>query len=119
MGAAFTSIVDSMVKDVMMPPLGLLIGGIDFTNIFLTLKGGSHATLDAAQKAGAVTINVGLFFNAIVKFMIVAFAVFLLVKQLNNLMVLTQKKEAAAAPPPAPPRQEVLLQEIRDLSAKK
>lgn len=122
MGAAFTSIVDSMVKDVMMPPLGLLIGGIDFTNIFLTLKGGSYPTLDAAQKAGAVTINVGLFFNAIVKFTIVAFAVFILVKQLNNLMVLTQKKDAAAAaaaPPPPPSRQEVLLQEIRDLLAKK
>ena len=87
----------------MMPPLGLLIGGIDFTNIFLTLKGGGFATLDAAQKAGAVTVNVGLFFNAIVKFMIVAFAVFILVKQLNNLMALTQKKDAAAAAANAAP----------------
>jgi len=120
-GAAFTSIVDSIVKDVMMPPLGLLIGGIDFSNIFLTLKGTSHATLDAAQKAGAVTINVGLFFNAIIKFIIVAFAVFILVKQLNNLIQLTQNKEAEAkaAEPPAPSRQEVLLQEIRDLLAKR
>ncbi|MBM3599532.1 MAG: large conductance mechanosensitive channel protein MscL [Alphaproteobacteria bacterium] len=121
MGAAFTAIVDSMVKDVLMPPLGLAIGGIDFTNIFLTLKGGSYPTLEAAQKAGAVTINVGVFLNAIVKFVIVAFAVFILVKQINNLIQFTQRKEAAekAAEPPPPPRQEVLLEEIRDLLARR
>ena len=119
-GAAFTSIVDSMVKDIMMPPIGLLIGGIDFTNIFVTLKGGGYPTLEAAQKAGAVTVNVGLFLNACVMFAIVAFAVFILVKQINNLMTLAQRKEQAApAEPPAPPRQEALLEQIRDLLAKK
>src|SRR5579859_5010189 len=68
LGVAFTTIVNSLVKDVLMPPLGLLIGGIDFTNFFVTLKGGSYSTLAAAQAAGAVTLNYGLFINAIVRF---------------------------------------------------
>ena len=107
-GAAFTSIVDSIVKDILMPPIGLMLGGIDFANFFVVLKGtGDYASLDAAQKAGAVTVNYGLFVNAVIKFVIVAFAVFILVKQLNRL-----KKAEAAAPPP---RQEVLLAEIRDI----
>lgn len=111
-GAAFTAIVNSLVNDILMPPLGLAIGGIDFSNFFLTLKGGSYATLEEAQKAGAVTINYGLFVNAVIKFMIVAFAVFMLVKQINRL----QRHEAEKPAPPAPPpRQEVLLAEIRDL----
>lgn len=110
-GAAFSSIVDSLVKDVLMPPIGLVLGGIDFSNLYITLKGaGDYPSLDAAQKAGAVTINYGQFINAVIKFVIVAFAVFILVKQLNRF-----KRAEAAAPPPPPPRSEVLLTEIRDI----
>jgi large conductance mechanosensitive channel len=112
LGAAFTTIVNSLVNDIIMPPLGLLIGGIDFSNFFVTLKGGSFATLDAAKAAGAVTINYGLFINAVIRFVIVAFAIFILVKQINRM-----RWEEAEAPtaPPAPTREEVLLTEIRDL----
>ena len=108
-GAAFTAIVNSFVTDILMPPLGLLIGGIDFSNFFITLKGGAYPSLDAAKAAGAVTINYGQFLNAVIRFAIVAFAIFLIVKQANRLH---RTKPAA---PPAPPRQEVLLTEIRDL----
>ena len=113
LGAAFTTIVNSLVNDLIMPPIGLAIGGIDFSNLFLTLKGGSYPTLEAAKAAGAVTINYGLFLNAVLRFVIVAFAVFLLVKQINRL----RRQEAAEtpAPPPEPPHQELLLAEIRDL----
>ena len=111
LGAAFTTIVNSLVNDILMPPLGLLIGGLDFSSFFLTLKGGSYPTPEAAKAAGAVTINYGLFINALIRFVIVAFAIFILVKQINRLS--SEKK--AEAPPPEPPRQEVLLAEIRDL----
>jgi large conductance mechanosensitive channel len=112
-GAAFTTIVNSLVNDIIMPPLGLLIGGIDFSNFFVALKGGSFPTLAAAKAAGAVTINYGLFINAIIRFVIVAFAIFILVKQINRL---TRPREAPAEPPaPEPPREEVLLTEIRDI----
>jgi large conductance mechanosensitive channel len=115
-GGAFGTIIQSLVKDVLMPPIGLLLGGIDFSNIFLTLKAGNpagpYANLAAAQTAGAVSINVGLFVNAVISFLIVAWAVFMLVKTFNA----AKKKEAAAPAAPAePPRQEVLLAEIRDL----
>ena len=115
-GAAFTAIVSSLVKDVFNPLIGLLLGGIDFSNIFITLKGQSAATLEAAKAAGAVTLNVGLFLNAIIQFAIVAFAVFWLVKVLN---MLRWQKEAEPAPPPPPPKSELLLTEIRDLLAKR
>jgi len=95
-GAAFGAIVASFVKDILMPPIGALLGGADFTNNFIVLKGqagAAYATLDAAQKAGAVTWNYGLFINAIINFLIVAFAVFLVVKAYNR----TKK-----APAPAP-----------------
>jgi large conductance mechanosensitive channel len=82
-GAAFGKIIDSLVKDVLMPPLGLLLGGIDFTNHFVTLKGQKFATLAEAQAAGAVTLNYGVFLNAIVSFLIIAFAIFLVVRRLN------------------------------------
>ena len=95
-----------------MPPLGLLIGGIDFSNFFLTLKGGSFPTLEAAKGAGAVTMNYGLFINAIIRFVIVAFAIFLLVKQINRL---AREEPKAPPPPPEPSREELLLAEIRDL----
>src|SRR5213595_2667066 len=93
-GAAFTTIVNSLVNDLIMPPLGLLIGGIDFSNVFVTLKGGSYPTLDAAKAAGAVTVNYGLFVNAVIRFIIVAFAIFILVKQINRLRL--QEEEAPA-----------------------
>ena len=115
-GAAFTAIVSSLVKDVFNPLIGLMLGGIDFSNIFITLKGQSAPTLDAAKAAGAVTLNVGLFVNAIIQFAIVAFAVFWLVKVLN---MLRWQKESEPAPPAPPPRSDVLLEEIRDLLAKR
>ena len=111
-GAAFTAIVNSLVNDLLMPPLGLIIGGIDFSNFFITLKGtGGYPSLDAAKAAGAVTINYGQFLNAVIRFLIVAFAIFIVVKQVNRVY----RAKPAAPPPPAPPREEVLLTEIRDI----
>ena len=109
-GASFTGIVNSLVKDILMPPIGLLLGGIDFSNFFLTLKGDhSVATLKAAQEAGAVTLNYGLFVNTILNFVIVAFVLFLLIRQINRL-----QRPAAPAAPPATPEDVLLLREIRD-----
>ncbi len=100
MGAAFGTIVKSLVSDVIMPPIGLLLGNVDFSNLFLTLKAGTtagpFATLAEAQKAGAVTLNYGVFLNTIISFVIVAFAVFLLVRSLNKLK---RHEEAPAAEP--------------------
>lgn len=118
-GAAFTTIVNSLVNDILMPPLGLLIGGIDFSDFFITLKGGSHPTLAAAKAAGAVTLNYGLFVNAVIRFVIVAFAIFILVKQINRLTRRPDEPPAEPAAPPEPPRQEQLLAEIRDLLARR
>jgi large conductance mechanosensitive channel len=110
-GAAFTAIVNSVVKDLFNPLIGLALGGVDFSNIFVTLKGPAAPSVEAAKQAGAVTLNVGLFLNAVIQFVIVAFAVFWLVKGLNMLW----RKQEAAPPPPAPPtRSEELLGEIRD-----
>ena len=115
-GGAFTTIVSSLVKDLFNPVFGLLLGGIDFSNIFVTLKGATAPTLEAAKAAGAVTLNVGLFINAVVQFLIVAFAVFWMVKVLSTL----QRRKAEEPPPPPPPSAtEVLLGEIRDLLAKR
>jgi large conductance mechanosensitive channel len=86
-GAAFGKIISSFVADILMPPLGLLLGKVDFTNLFITLSGGSFATLDAAKKAGAVTLNYGIFVNTCIDFLLVALAVFLLVKQVNRMRV--------------------------------
>lgn len=83
-GAAFGGVVTSLVNDVIMPPIGLLAGGLDFKDLFITLNGQSYASLDAAKKAGAPVIAYGAFFNTIVNFLIVAFAIFLLVKQVNR-----------------------------------
>src|SRR5437868_13631170 len=86
-GAAFTTIVNSLIKDLINPPLGLLIGGIDFSNLFIVLKGGgTFPSLKAAQDAGAVTLNYGLFINAVANFLIVAFVLFLMLRQMNRLM---------------------------------
>jgi large conductance mechanosensitive channel len=108
-GAAFTSIVGSLVKDILTPILGLVVGGIDFSNIFITLKGQHYATLAEAQKAGAATLNVGVFLNAVINFLIVSFAIFWLVKFVTKLY----RKPAAEAP--GPTTSELLLTEIRDL----
>lgn len=109
-GAAFTTVVNSLVNDIIMPPIGFVMNGIDFSNFFLVLKGDDYASLQAAKDAGAVTINYGLFLNAVINFLIVAFAVFLLIKQVNRF-----KRQADAAPPPPPSKSEELLSEIRDL----
>jgi large conductance mechanosensitive channel len=113
-GVAFTSIVTSLVKDIFNPVIGLLVGGIDFSNIFITLKGPSQPTLEAARAAGAVTLNIGLFLNAVLQFLIVGCAVFGVVKALNALPL----RAPAKAEPPPPPRSELLLAEIRDLLAR-
>ncbi|MFZ5617395.1 MAG: large-conductance mechanosensitive channel protein MscL [Pseudomonadota bacterium] len=106
-GGAFGTIVKSLVDDVIMPPIGLLLGGVDFSSFALTLKA-------ADGDAAAVAIKYGAFLNNVISFLVVAWAVFLLVKAMNNF-----KKKQEAAPPPAPPAQEVLLREIRDLLSKR
>jgi len=104
-GGAFGKIVSSFVGDVIMPPLGLIIGGVDFTNLAITLK-------PAADKVAAVTLNYGKFIQTVFDFTIIAFAIFLAIKAMNALK---KKEEAAPAAPAPPPKQEVLLGEIRDL----
>ena len=114
-GGAFGKIVSSLVSDVLMPPIGKLMGGVDFSNLFFTLGPEQYVTLEEAKKAGAATLNYGIFINAVINFVIVAFCVFLMVKAI----IVAKKKEAAApSAPPAPSRQEVLLAEIRDLLKK-
>lgn len=113
-GAAFGTIVSSLVNDVLMPPIGLALGNVDFTNIFTVISEGAvtgpYETLAAAQEAGAVTINWGKFINTLISFIIVALAVFILIRNMNNL----KKKEEAKAPA-EPPADVKLLTEIRDL----
>jgi large conductance mechanosensitive channel len=108
-GAAFTGVVNSLVKDLFTPILGLIVGGIDFSNIFVTLRGHTEPTLAAAQHAGAVTLNVGVFLNTVIQFLIVSFAIFWLIKALTRLRL--HQDAAPAAPTPT----ETLLGEIRDL----
>jgi len=95
-GAAFGKIVTSFVSDILMPPIGLLLGGVDFSNIFIVLGSGEYDSLEAAKEAGAATWNIGLFINTVIDFLIIAFAIFLVVKAVNNL------KRKEAVPPPAP-----------------
>ena len=116
-GGAFGTIVTSLVNDVLMPPIGLMLGGVDFSNLFVVLKEGSAAagpypSVAAAKAAGAVTVNIGLFINAIISFTIVAFAVFMVVRAVNAARRQAPPAEAA---PPAPTPTEQLLGEIRDL----
>jgi large conductance mechanosensitive channel len=112
-GAAFTSIVNSLVKDIINPLLGLMIGGIDFSNFFVVLRGtGTYPTLKAAQDAGAVVISYGIFVNALINFLIVALALFLILREINRLT--TPKPVETPAEPPPPPEIQ-LLREIRDL----
>lgn len=115
LGGAFGTIVTSLVNDIMMPVLGRATGGVDFSNLFLNISQSPASTtsLAAAREAGDAVIAYGLFINNVISFTIMAFALFFVVKAMNNL-----KKKEAAAPPPAPPRQEVLLEEIRNLLAR-
>ena len=111
-GAAFGKIVDSLVKDVIMPPIGLILGKVDFSNLFLVMRDGAQAgpylSVDVAQKAGAVTLNYGVFLNTMISFVIVAWAVFMVIKAMNKL-----KRDEPAAPA-EPPEEVKLLREIRD-----
>ncbi len=109
-GAAFTGIVGSLVKDIITPVIGLITGGVDFSNLFITLKGPPEATLADAVKAGAVTINYGVFLNAVINFLIVGFAIFWMVRLISKLY-----KAPPPAPAPGPTPSETLLGEIRDL----
>ena len=105
-GGAFGKIVTSFTNDILMPPIGVMLGGVDFSALKVTLK-------EAIGETAAVTINYGTFINVILDFLIIAFAIFLVVKAMNAAMTATRKNEAAA-PPPGPTREEVLLTEIRD-----
>lgn len=109
-GGAFGKIVSSLVNDVIMPPIGLLLGGVDFSNLKVVMKA-------ATGEAEAVTLNYGSFVNTLVDFIIVAFAIFMVIKGLNALK--KKKEEATPPPPPGPTKEETLLTEIRDLLAKK
>lgn len=107
-GGAFGKIVSSFVTDVVMPPIGVLLGGVDFTKLAITVK-------EASETTEAVKINYGLFLNTIVDFIIIAFIIFMAIKTINKMK---RKEEEKPAPPPAPSKQEVLLTEIRDLLKK-
>ena len=111
-GGAFGTIVKSLVSDIIMPPIGMLMGGIDFSDLIIPLDGNEYASLEAANEAGAPVIAYGMFINNVISFLIVAWAVFMLVKGMNSLK---KKEEAVPAEPPAPPAEQVLLEEIRDL----
>lgn len=115
-GAAFSAIVNSAVKDILTPIIGALTGGVDFSNIFITIKGPVKATLTEAQKAGSVTVNVGLFLNAVFQFLVVSFFIFWVTRIAGKLYRKEEKIEEAKPEPP-PTREEVLLSEIRDLLA--
>jgi large conductance mechanosensitive channel len=108
-GVAFGAIVTSLVNDVIMPPIGVLMGNVDFSDLFINLSGQEYPSLAAARAAGAAVIAYGAFINTVINFIIVALVIFILVKAMNRL-----RKQAPAAPP-APPRQETLLEEIRDI----
>jgi large conductance mechanosensitive channel len=114
-GAAFGKIVSSLVKDVLMPPIGLLMGGVDFSNLFIDLSGKGYGSIAAATTAGAPILAYGLFLNNIIDFLIVAMVVFVMVKQINKM----KAKEAEKPPEPKKPTSEELLTEIRDLLKKK
>ena len=110
-GAAFGKIVTSLVNDIIMPPIGLLMGNVDFSNLFVNLSGGGYATLAEAEAAGAPVIKYGIFINTVLDFVIVAFVIFLVIRGMNKFK---RKQEAAPPAPPAPSAEEKLLTEIRD-----
>jgi large conductance mechanosensitive channel len=111
-GAAFTGVIGSLVKDVINPVIGLVVGGVDFSNIFVALNGQHYPTLADAQKAGAPTVNIGLFINALINFIIIAFVVFWIGKAAARVM---RREAAEPTAPPVPTASEVLLGEIRDI----
>ncbi|MEM8982036.1 MAG: large conductance mechanosensitive channel protein MscL [Pseudomonadota bacterium] len=114
-GGAFGKIVSSFVGDLLMPLIGVITGGVDFSNKFINLGEGDYATLAAAEEAGAAVVKYGTFANVVIDFVIVAFAIFMVIKAMNSLK---RKEEEAPAAPPEPPKEQVLLEEIRDLLKK-
>jgi len=115
-GAAFSTIVRSLVDDIIMPPIGVLTGGVDFSSMFITLNGQHYDSLAQAKQAGAPTMNIGLFINNVISFLIVAFVLFMAIKAMNQLRR-KQEQEPASEPPPS--REVQLLEEIRDALAKR
>ncbi len=116
MGLAFGSIVNSLVNDIIMPPIGYILGDVDFANLFITLSDGKYDSLQQAKDAGAATINYGIFINYIINFLIVAFALFMVVKAFNT-MTERMKKEAAPAAPAGPTTEEKLVESLNKLNA--
>jgi large conductance mechanosensitive channel len=114
-GAAFSTIVKSLVDDIIMPPIGVVTGGVDFSNMFVALNGEHYDSLAQARQAGAPTMNFGLFINSVISFTIVAFVLFMVVKAMNQLR---RKQEEDPASEPPPSREVELLQEIRDALVK-
>jgi large conductance mechanosensitive channel len=110
-GGAFGKIISSLVNDVIMPPIGRLLGNVDFTGLFFNLGATSYETLAAAKEAGAPTLNYGNFIQTVIDFLIIAFAIFMMIKGLNSMR---KKEEEAPAEPPKPSEEVLLLQEIRD-----
>ena len=115
-GAAFSTIVRSLVDDIIMPPIGVVTGGVDFSNMFIALNGEHYPSLAAARQAGAATINFGLFINNVISFTIVAFVLFMAIKGMNQLRR-KQEEEPQSEPPPS--REVQLLEEIRDVLVKR
>lgn len=115
-GAAFSTIVKSLVDDVIMPPIGLLTGGVDFSDLYIPLSSASYDSLAAAKQAGAPTINIGVFINSVISFAIVAFVLFMVIKAMNRLR---RKQEEAPATEPPPSREVQVLEEIRDALVKR
>jgi large conductance mechanosensitive channel len=114
-GAAFSTIVRSLVDDIIMPPLGVITGGMDFSNMFIALNGQDYPSLAAAKQAGAPTINFGVFINNVISFLLVALALFMVIKAMNQLR---RKQEEEPAKEPPPTREVQLLTEIRDALVK-
>ncbi len=115
-GAAFSTIVKSLVDDIIMPPVGVVTGGVDFSNIFVALNGESYASLALAREAGAPTLNIGLFINNVISFLIVAFVLFMAIRAMNHLR---RKQEEAPQTQPPPSREVQLLEDIRDALVKR
>jgi large conductance mechanosensitive channel len=115
-GAAFGKIVSSIVNDIIMPPIGMLMGGVDFSNLFLDLSGGGYGSLAAAEAAGAPLIKYGVFINTVLDFLIVAFAIYMVIKGMNSLK---KKEEEKPTEPPKPSEEVELLREIRDALSKR
>ncbi|MFW5691030.1 MAG: large conductance mechanosensitive channel protein MscL [Chloroflexota bacterium] len=121
-GAAFTSIVNSLVNDIIMPPIGVLLNGVDFSQIFIVLQQGDPAgpynTIAAAQEAGAATLNIGQFINAVIEFLIIAFVIFLMVRTINQIRRQREEEQAQEAPaaPTEPTTEEKLIQQLARLN---